>query len=73
MEDLRGNTLEEKLHFAWDVLQIDVNNLMDNDMDKAANRLKIPPGLKQVKHYNKFAFIMLTPTILWFQGKYVNF
>ncbi|KAJ4440775.1 hypothetical protein ANN_10621 [Periplaneta americana] len=47
VEDLRGNTLEEKLHFAWDVLQIDVNNLMDNDMDKAANRLKIPPGLKQ--------------------------
>ncbi|XP_069690249.1 DNA-directed RNA polymerase I subunit RPA1-like isoform X6 [Periplaneta americana] len=48
VEDLRGTTLEEKLHFAWDVLQIDVNNLMDNDMDKAANRLKIPPGLKQI-------------------------
>ncbi|XP_003705866.1 RNA polymerase I subunit RpI1 [Megachile rotundata] len=46
-EQIKGNTAIEKLHNAWQSLQINVDHLMDRDMNKTAESANCQ-GLKQV-------------------------
>lgn len=46
-EQIKGNTAAEKLHNAWQSLQVDVDHLMDRDMNKTADSANCQ-GLKQV-------------------------
>ncbi|XP_076181654.1 RNA polymerase I subunit RpI1 [Ptiloglossa arizonensis] len=46
-EQIKGNTAIEKLHNAWQSLQINVDHLMDRDMNKTADSANCQ-GLKQV-------------------------
>lgn len=46
-EQIKGNTAVEKLHNAWQNLQINVDHLMDRDMNRTADSANCQ-GLKQV-------------------------
>ncbi|KZC10083.1 PREDICTED: DNA-directed RNA polymerase I subunit RPA1 [Dufourea novaeangliae] len=46
-EQIKGNTAAEKLHNAWQSLQVNVDHLMDRDMNKTADSANCQ-GLKQV-------------------------
>ncbi|CAK9825352.1 DNA-directed RNA polymerase I subunit RPA1 [Anthophora retusa] len=46
-EQIKGNTAVEKLHNAWQSLQVNVDHLMDRDMNKTADSANCQ-GLKQV-------------------------
>ncbi|OAD54192.1 DNA-directed RNA polymerase I subunit RPA1, partial [Eufriesea mexicana] len=46
-EQIKGNTAVEKLHNAWQNLQVNVDHLMDRDMNKTADSANCQ-GLKQV-------------------------
>ncbi|XP_076249165.1 RNA polymerase I subunit RpI1 [Calliopsis andreniformis] len=46
-EQVKGNTAIEKLHNAWQSLQINVDHLMDRDMNKTADSANCQ-GLKQI-------------------------
>nr|XP_034196000.1 DNA-directed RNA polymerase I subunit RPA1 [Osmia lignaria] len=46
-EQIKGNTAIEKLHNAWQSLQVNVDHLMDRDMNKTADSANCQ-GLKQV-------------------------
>ncbi|XP_017875380.1 DNA-directed RNA polymerase I subunit RPA1 [Ceratina calcarata] len=46
-EQIKGNTPIEKLHNAWQSLQVNVDHIMDRDMNKTAESMNCQ-GLKQV-------------------------
>jgi hypothetical protein len=49
IEQVQGETLEEKLVLAWQQLQSDVDHLMDSGMNQSTQRIsKVSPGIKQV-------------------------
>lgn len=65
-EQIRGATAVEKLHNAWQALQINVNHLMDRDMNKTPESINCL-GLKQILEKKEGVIRM------HMMGKRVNF
>lgn len=61
IEQIYGDSLEEKLVLAWQQLQSDVDHLMDSGMNQSTQKgLKVCPGIKQV---GQLSFCRLDPSI----------